>query len=158
MNSFLNQSELREGGVHDLPHIAGIMQDAFDARFGEAWTSAQCMGMLSLPGVWMVIASQGEEDMGFALARMAADEAELLLLATRPSARRRGIGGALLRAIIEESRSRMATQIHLEVRSGNDAVELYRREGFIKVGERPNYYRGKAGQLFDAHTYAREFK
>ncbi|RYG29005.1 MAG: GNAT family N-acetyltransferase, partial [Burkholderiales bacterium] len=130
--------------------------DAFDARFGEAWTSAQCMGMLSLPGVWMVIASLDGQDMGFALARLAADEAELLLLATRPASRRRGIGGALLRAVVEEARARGATQIYLEVRSGNDAVALYSREGFTKVGERSNYYRGKAGQLFDAHTYARK--
>lgn len=156
MNRILNQSELREGGAHDLPHVAIIMQDGFDPRFGEAWTSAQCMGMLSLPGVWMVIASLGDDDVGFALARMAADEAELLLLATRPSARRRGVGGALLRAVMEEARTRGATRIHLEVRSGNDAVELYRREGFAKVGERLNYYHGRAGQLFDAHTYARD--
>jgi ribosomal-protein-alanine N-acetyltransferase len=156
MSTILNQSELREGGVHDLPQVASIMQDAFDSRFGEAWTSAQCMGMLSLPGVWLVIASLGDEDNGFALARSAAGEAELLLLATRPSARRRGIGGALLRAVIAEARARHAERIHLEVRSGNDAVELYRREGFAKVGERHNYYRGKANQLFDAHTYARD--
>ncbi len=156
MSSVLNQSELREGGVHDLPQIAAIMQHAFDPRFGEAWTSAQCMGMLSLPGVWLVIASLGDEDTGFALARAAVDEAELLLLATRPSARRRGIGGALLRAVMAEADARGAERIHLEVRCGNDAVELYRREGFAKVGERRNYYRGKDNQLFDAHTYARD--
>ncbi|RYD48242.1 MAG: GNAT family N-acetyltransferase [Sphingomonadales bacterium] len=151
-------TELREGGVHDLPYVTVIMQDAFDARFGEAWTSAQCMGMLSLPGVWMVVASVDGEDMGFALARSTLDESELLLLATRPAARRRGIGGALLRAIVAEAQARGAGRIHLEVRSGNDAVELYRKEGFVKVGERLNYYRGKANQLFDAHTYARDLK
>lgn len=156
MTPVLSQSELREGGAHDLPHVTAIMQEAFEARFGEAWTSAQCMGMLSLPGVWLVIASLGEEDMGFALARLVADEAELLLLATRPRARGRGIGGALLRAIIAEADARGAGRIHLEVRSGNDAVKLYHREGFVKVGERRDYYRGKAGQLFDAHTYARD--
>lgn len=156
MSTVLNQSELREGGVHDLPQIAAIMQDAFDPRFGEAWTSAQCMGMLSLPGVWLVIASLGDKDMGFALARLAADEAELLLLATRPAARRRGVGGALLRAVMAEARARGAVRIHLEVRSGNDAVELYRSEGFTKVGERRDYYRGKVNQSFDAHTYARD--
>jgi [ribosomal protein S18]-alanine N-acetyltransferase len=44
------------------------------------------------------------------------------------------------------------------VRSGNDAVWLYRREGFEKVGERRDYYRGHGGQLFDAHTYARDLE
>jgi ribosomal-protein-alanine N-acetyltransferase len=152
----LNLTELREGGIHDLPRVAAIMQEAFDARFGEAWTSAQCMGMLSLPGVWLVIASLAGADTGFALARSTADESELLLLANRPAARRRGIGGALLRAVMAEARERGAVRIHLEVRSGNDAAQLYRREGFDKVGERRDYYRGKAGQLFDAHTYARD--
>ena len=156
MNTILNHSELREGGTQDLPEVVAIMRDAFDPRYGEAWTSAQCMGMLSLPGVWMVIASLGGRDSGFALARLVADEAELLLLATRPGARRRGVGGALLRAVIAEARARGAVRMHLEVRSGNDAVELYRREGFAKVGERRDYYRGEANQLFDAHTYARD--
>jgi len=149
-------TELREGGTHDLAQVISIMQDAFDPRFGEAWTSAQCMGMLSLPGVWMVIASVDGVDAGFALARITFDEAELLLLATRPSARRRGVGGALLRAVLAEARARGATRVHLEVRAGNDAVALYAREGFGKVGERRSYYRGKSDQLFDAHTYSRD--
>ncbi|WBY06367.1 GNAT family N-acetyltransferase [Sphingomonas sp. 7/4-4] len=156
MSSTLNITELREGGSQDLTEVIRIMQDAFDPRFGEAWTSAQCLGMLSLPGVWLVIASLDGNDAGFALARSTGDEAELLLLATRPAARRRGVAGALLRAIIAEARNRGVLQLHLEVRAGNDAVRLYRREGFEKVGERRNYYRGKTGQAFDAHTYARK--
>lgn len=156
MSSSVNLVELREGGSQDLTSVSTIMMDAFEARFGEAWTSAQCLGMLSLPGVWLVMASIDGQDAGFALSRTIADEAELLLLATRPAARRRGVAGALLRAMIEESRDRGVTRIHLEVRAGNDAVWLYRREGFEKVGERREYYRGRSGQLFDAHTYARD--
>jgi ribosomal-protein-alanine N-acetyltransferase len=156
MSGTVNLVELREGGSQDLSSVNTIMQDAFDARYGEAWTSAQCLGMLSLPGVWLVLASIAGRDAGFALARIIADEAELLLLATRPAARRRGVAGALLRAVIEEARGRGVTRIHLEVRSGNDAVWLYRREGFEKVGERREYYRGRNGQLFDAHTFARD--
>jgi len=158
MSGTVNLTELREGGAQDLTEVSRIMADAFDPRFGEAWTSAQCMGMLSLPGVWLVIASLDGGDAGFALARSTGEEAELLLLATRPSARRRGVAGALLRAIIAEAQARRVSQLHLEVRSGNDAVRLYRREGFEKVGERKNYYRGKMGQAFDAHTYARELR
>jgi ribosomal protein S18 acetylase RimI-like enzyme len=39
-----------------------------------------------------------------------------------------------------------SSKLHLEVRAGNEAVQLYRREGFDKVGERRNYYRGKTGK------------
>ena len=154
--SQVNLTELRAGGPQDLNQVSAIMQDAFDPRFGEAWTSSQCMGMLSLPGVWLTLASMDGRDVGFALVRSTGEEAELLLLATRPAARGRGIGGALLRAAIEEARDRRAATIFLEVRSGNDAIRLYQREGFGKVGERKAYYRGKNGQVFDALTYSRQ--
>ncbi|WP_448662131.1 GNAT family N-acetyltransferase [Sphingomonas sp. CJ20] len=156
MSSTLNLTELREGGVHDVPAVTRIMQAAFDPQFGEAWTSAQCLGMLSLPGVWLVVASLDGVDSGFALSRSTGEEAELLLLATLPAARRRGVAGALLRAFAAEAEARGAHQLHLEVRAGNDAVRLYRREGFEKVGERRDYYRGKTGQMFDAQTFARK--
>lgn len=158
MSTTLNLTELREGGVHDVASVGTIMQSAFDPRYGEAWTNPQCLGMLSLPGVWMVIASLNGTDSGFALARSTGDEAELLLLATAPDARRRGVAGALLRAVIEEARDRGVQQLHLEVRAGNDAVRLYRREGFEKVGERRAYYRGRDGQLFDAQTFSRALR
>ncbi|UYY57969.1 GNAT family N-acetyltransferase [Sphingomonas sp. S2-65] len=151
-------TELREGGSQDIASVNAIMQDAFDPQFGEAWTGPQCLGMMSLPGVWLVIASAEGEDAGFALAREIAGDAELLLLATRRSAQRRGIGSALVRAILAEAQERGAQQLHLEVRAGNDAVRLYRSEGFDKVGERKDYYRGKTGQLFDAQTYARRLR
>lgn len=156
MSSSFTLTELREGGIHDLPQVNAIMREAFDPRYGEAWTSAQCMGMLALPGAWLTLASFDGTDAGFALARSVLDEAELLLLATRPSARRRGVAGALLRAVIDEARNRNVGRIHLEVRAGNEAVQLYRREGFEKIGERPNYYRGRTGQSFDAHSFSRD--
>jgi ribosomal-protein-alanine N-acetyltransferase len=156
LSSTLNLTELRAGGVQDLPAVNAIMQDAFDPRYGESWTKSQCMGMLSLPGVWLTLASVADRDVGFALARSTGLEAELLLLATSPRARGRGVGGALLRAIVAEAAGRGVKDLHLEVRAGNEAIRLYSREGFTKVGERRGYYRGKAGQLFDAQTFARK--
>jgi len=152
----VNFVELREGGVQDVSAVAAIMQDAFDPRFGEAWTAAQCLGMMALPGVWLVIASLDDQDVGFALSRAAGPEAELLLLATRRPARGRGVGSALLRSVIAEAKARGIEDLHLEVRSGNDAVRLYQREGFAKVGERYHYYRGRDGNSYDAHSYSRK--
>jgi len=156
MSSTIHLTELRQGGARDLATVNSIMQEAFDPRYGEAWTSSQCMGMLSLPGVWLIVASVDGVDAGFALSRTAGPEAELLLLATRPGARGRGVGGALLRAVAVEAGERGIVDLHLEVRSGNDAIRLYHREGFSKVGERRNYYRGADGKVFDALTYAKK--
>ncbi|MFA6123891.1 MAG: GNAT family N-acetyltransferase [Sphingomonas sp.] len=147
--------DLRSGAVADLAVVDRIMQSAFDARFGEAWTHNQVLGLLAMPGVWLTIAELGREPAGFALSRRVLDEAELLLLATTPHLRRRGVAAALLRSVATDALSQGARSLHLEVRDGNEAVKLYSSEGFLKVGERRHYYRGPGGQAFDALTYRR---
>ncbi|AOH82978.1 ribosomal-protein-alanine acetyltransferase [Sphingomonas panacis] len=156
MSTMLTRVDLRSGGAVDLGTVDSIMQAAFDPRYGEAWTRNQCLGILSMPGVWLTIASIDDEPAGFALSRIIVDEVELLLLATVPSLRRRGVGSALLRAVVAESTSRGAKSLHLEVRDGNAAIRLYSESGFNKVGERRRYYRGSDGHAFDAFTFRRE--
>lgn len=134
------------------------MGGAFDPRYGEAWTSGQCLGMLALPGVWLTLASIDDRVIGFAMARSTLDEAELLLVAVDPAHRRAGVGGALLRGVFADAQARGATRLHLEVRSDNPAIGLYRAHGFTKVGERRDYYRGTDGQRRDAHTYSRTMR
>ena len=148
--------EIVHGTPADLATVNAIMAEAFDPEFGEAWTPSQCLGMIALPGVWLSIAWSGAQPAGFALARAIAGESELLLLAIRPTMRRRGIGTALLRSVIADSRERGASMLHLEVRANNEAVRLYRAQGFEKIGERREYYRGKGSKVFDAHTFSRK--
>ncbi len=147
--------EIVHGQPADLRAVNAIMSEAFDPRFGEGWTPSQCMGMLALPGVWFTLACIDGRPVGFALARTILNEGELLLLATLPTMRRRGIGGALLRAVMADARDRGADLLHLEVRANNAAVQLYRSAGFNKIGERRDYYRGNDGKVFDAHTFSR---
>ena len=156
MSTVLQMIELRTGGVADLPLVDSIMMAAFEPRFGEAWTRNQCLGILALPGVWLTMATLDGAPAGFALCRLIADEAELLLLATVPAMRRRGVAAALLRSVVADSVGQGARKLHLEVREGNDAIKLYQSTAFIKVGERRNYYRGTTGQSFHAFTYSRE--
>ena len=156
MSTVLQMIELRTGGVADLALVDSIMKAAFDPRFGEAWTRNQCLGILALPGVSLTMAALDGMPAGFALCRLAADEAELLLLATVPALRRRGVASALLRSVIADSVAEGARKLHLEVREGNDAIKLYQGTAFIKVGERRDYYRGTTGQSFHAFTYSRE--
>lgn len=156
MSTTLNMITLRPGMPADIATIDRIMQRAFDPRFGEAWTRGQCLGILAMPGVWLTLAALNGDVAGFAVARAIAGEAELLLLACLPEVRRRGVGGALLRSVINDAQDRSATKIYLEVRRGNEALDLYRSSGFLKVGERLAYYRGTSGQLYDALTFERQ--
>lgn len=149
----LRMVELASGGAGDAAALDRIMAAAFDPRFGEAWTRAQCVGILSMPGVWLTLAKVDGSPVGFALVRAILDEAELLLIAVVPDARRAGVGAALLRGTIAECRGRGVRRLHLEVRASNPAVALYTAHGFEREGVRANYYRGNGGEQHDAHTY-----
>lgn len=153
MSATLNLIELRAGTAADLGVVDTIMRRAFDPRYGEAWTRAQCLGIMAMPGVWLTLANMDGTTVGFAMMRATRDEAELLLLATDPRVRRNGVGGALLRSVFNDARDREIKQLFLEVRADNEAIGLYRSLGFAKVGERRGYYRGQGGQLFDAYTF-----
>ena len=78
---------------------------------------------------------------GFVVARRAADEVEVLLVAVAKDARRRGAGAALVAAALADAARAGAVAAHLEVRASNAAaIALYTRLGFIAVGCRPRYY------------------
>jgi ribosomal-protein-alanine N-acetyltransferase len=144
---------IEPGGMADLPDVMVAMADAFDPEYGEAWTEAQCAGILGLPGSWLLIARAGDDPAGFALLRTIAGEAELLLIAVRNRYRRQGIARALIDQAIADSTEDGVETLHLEVRDGNPAAELYRDRGFVQVGLRRDYYRGRTGKVFDALTF-----
>jgi len=144
-----------EGGILDLNAVMRVMEDSFDPAYGEAWTAPQCAGLMPMPGVWVSLARDGSDPVGFGLGRITADEAELLLLAVRRDGQRRGVGQLLLDRFIQIAGSRGARRLHLEVRDGNHAIKLYTRAGFEEVGRRKNYYTGRDGQIYDALTLAR---
>lgn len=146
----------REGGLGDLDQVMTVMNSSFDPHFGESWTAAQCAGLLPLPGVWLTLARDENGPQGFALARIVADEAELLLLAVCQDAQRRGIGKSLLDRFGRSARARGATRLHLEVREGNQAIRLYEQAGFALVGRRRDYYNGPNGMTYDALTLAKK--
>jgi len=139
-------------GIDGLADIMSVMTCAFDAQFGEAWTAAQCTGVISMPGAQLLIA-RTPRVAGFALVRTVFDEAELMLLAVRPDLQRQGIGRALLGQSIATATAAGATSYFLEVRADNPARRFYEDCGFEQVGIRPHYYRGRDGVRRDALTY-----
>jgi ribosomal-protein-alanine N-acetyltransferase len=147
---------ISEGSILDLDAVVAVMEDSFDPAYGEAWTAAQCAGLMPLPGVWLSVARQDGRTVGFALARIVLDEAELLLLAVRRDGQRSGIGQLLLDRFRLVATARGASKLHLEVRDGNPAMHLYRRAGFTEAGRRRNYYTGRDGQIYDALTLMKE--
>lgn len=148
-------AELRAVGWQELDAVMEVMEAAFDPRFGEAWTRAQCAGLLPMSGVSMTLATGGGPPLGFSLVRQVADESELLLLAVVPAARRCGIGARLMQHFIAQGARAGIRKLHLEVRDSNPAVDLYRKHDFAIEGRRHKYYRGADGQFYDALTMVR---
>lgn len=146
---------ITRGGGGELEAVMTIMARAFDARFGEAWTRAQCAGILPMSGVSLLLARSGEEAVGFSLSRRVAEEAELLLIGVVPEARGRGVATALLHRFVDDHAAAGAHHLHLEVRATNPAVSLYQRHCFTVAGRRKDYYRGRDGERFDALTMVR---
>ena len=71
----------------------------------------------------------------------AMDQAHIVVIATHPNERRRGIGELLVLATIAEALKSGATNATLEVRKSNIvARSLYRKYGFSDVGIRHRYY------------------
>jgi len=129
-------------GIAHAAVMAAIHQAAFPPA--EHWDAAAIIATLAMPGVLGLVAPDG----GMALARVAADEAELLTLAVVPHARRRGLGGTLLRAAMRQSAISGAQRMFLEVKDGNAAaLALYTRAGFAVIASRRQYYPDGASAL-----------
>ena len=117
--------------------LALIHASAFPT--GARWGAEAMALQLGLPGAFGWIDPAG----GMALARVAADEAEVLTLAVAPQARRRGLARRLLAAVMAEAADRGARSMALEVAAGNEAGRaLYEAAGFEPVGRRRGYYPG----------------
>src|SRR5262249_37536249 len=139
----------------DIPVLAALHAACFTASWDQHWTEQSFKDVLGMPGAGALIAAIGSEPVGFALARIAADEAELLLIATRPDYRRGGHGHALLEHMLGVLQRGGAKQVFLEVAEPNaGALRFYQASGFREVGRRAGYFRGET--TVDALVLARD--
>ena len=145
------QPLLRPLGALDLDRAAALHAEAF-VPFGErAWTRQDMAELLASPGVAGLLLEVDGADVGIAIYRVAADEAELITIAVRPAHRRRGWARRLLAAVIDHVRSAGARALFLEVAADNPAAQaLYQLSGFCTAGSRPAYFQRGEGRAADA--------
>lgn len=121
--------------------MAAIHASAFPPA--EAWNAAAIAGLLATPGCFA-----HHRGGAFILARVAADEAEVLTLATAPAARRQGLARALLDQAAATAIAMGAETMWLEVAEINlPALGLYSSLGFETSGRRPGYYANNVSAL-----------
>lgn len=124
------------------PVLAALHAEAFE----ESWTEAAFAELLAMPGATATLALLAGQPAALLLTRQAADEAEIIILATRPAARRRGLARQLVERQLSELVNQGVRTIFLEVAESNSAArELYASLGFAQAGQRNGYYKRNGG-------------
>ena len=124
--------------------LAALHAEAME--FPRPWDRQAFQGFLDFPGTILVAGPDG-----FALGRVVADEAELLTVAVRPGARRRGIAARCLAEFHGRAADKGATRAFLEVAATNaGARALYSGAGYAEDGRRRAYYALPDGTSVDA--------
>jgi [ribosomal protein S18]-alanine N-acetyltransferase len=123
-----------------------VLAQLHAACFKQGWSVASFEQLLAVPGTFGLIACQETTHVGFALARVAADEAEILSVGVCDAARRRGVATQILVEAAGRSAAAGAAKLFLEVgRENAAALALYRKLGFRQVGCRAAYYNDGSG-------------
>ena len=110
------------------------------ASFTVPWTTDMLLSLCFPPNIGLIEEENGEI-LGYIGMDSVADEGQILTLATKEGARRRGVASHLLSEGERRLRSLGVKNVFLEVRVSNTAArKLYEKSGFTVVGKRKNYY------------------
>jgi ribosomal-protein-alanine N-acetyltransferase len=123
----------------DAAAVTEILKGSPEA---SQWTEWGFRELLGWRGVLALVSEDDRKVIGFIIGRQVGGEAEILNAAVIVARRRKGEGGALLKAVMDEFRARRVSRVFLEVRESNEAgIAFYQKHGFSKTGRRAGYYR-----------------
>ena len=128
-------------GFDDLEQILEIENSSFLSPWSQRLFQEELENPLSR--VFLLKRPGGEKltVMGYICLWLVSDEAHILKIAVRPSARRKGVASMLLQFALDYSCRRNIVKAVLEVREHNHPARcFYSKCGFVLVGVRPRYY------------------
>lgn len=124
----------------DVEACVQLERELFDH---SPWSAEQFWGELAhVPETrWVAVHEDAEGIDGYVCLAAVPPEGDVQTIAVAPRSQGRGLGRALLDALLEEARRRGCTQVFLEVLDTNEAaIALYERSGFERQGRRRDYY------------------
>jgi [ribosomal protein S18]-alanine N-acetyltransferase len=139
--------------LRDAPKLARL----HGASFHRGWGEAEFENMLAERNTLVHRLRIGRKMIGFAVSRMAADEAEILSIVVAASHRGRGLSRDLLLTHLGHLAGRGVRTVFLEVEENNQpARRLYDRAGFGVAGRRERYYQQPGGEQLNALLMRRD--
>jgi ribosomal-protein-alanine N-acetyltransferase len=122
-------------------HIEDVIPIEADLFGAEQWTDGMFWSELANGHYYLVAQDSSGSVVGYGgLASSPPDEAWVQNIAVRRSDQHRGIGRALLDALLDHARTDGSSAVLLEVAVDNPAQKLYASYGFDGVGVRKGYY------------------
>jgi len=154
-------SELWGGGAAAIEPAtlrdAARLAQLHGASFHRGWGEGEFEAMLAERNTLVHRLRIGRKTIGFAVSRLAADEAEILSIAVAFSHRGRGLSRNLLLTHLGHLAGRGVRTVFLEVEENNQpARRLYDRAGFTVAGRRERYYRQASGEQLNALLMRRD--
>lgn len=132
---------IREMELDDLAQVMPIEEE----NFSTPWTETGFFTFLIREDALFLVAEEEGEILGYLGILTVLDEGDITNVSVKKSARRRGVGSALVKELIQRMEKRGVTAIHLEVRRSNEpAIRLYEQQGFVRDGLRKGYYESPA--------------
>ncbi|MET0969782.1 MAG: ribosomal protein S18-alanine N-acetyltransferase [Tardiphaga sp.] len=139
--------------LRDVAALAGLHA----ASFHRGWGEAEFDQMLRDGNTLVHRLRLHGRVIGFAVSRIAADEAEVLSVAVAPKCRGRGLSRDLFLTQLGHLAGRGVKTVFLEVEENNaPARRLYERSGFVMVGRRERYYKEANGVEMNALVMRRD--
>lgn len=130
---------IRSAVLSDLPAVLALERASPTAAH---WSEAEYRLIFdagALPRTLLV--AETAFTVGFIVVRTAGTDWEIENVVVHPQHRGRGLGLALVSAVIAQARAAAIQSVVLEVRTSNAAARaLYARAGFAQVGVRSRYY------------------
>lgn len=121
-------------------HLDGVCKIE-NACFSHPWSRQSIEAELNNETSLFLAAVENGEVAGYIGMSMVLDEGYIFNVAVDVRYRKKGIGSALINELVTYGKKNGFAFITLEVRQSNEAARsLYSKFGFIKVGERKNYY------------------
>ena len=109
--------------------------------FSHPWSKQSLEEELNNETSLFLVAKEENEVIGYIGMSIVIDEGYIFNVAVRKNHRNKGVATALINELVTYGKKNNFSFITLEVRESNlPAISLYSKFGFIKAGERKNYY------------------
>ena len=109
--------------------------------FSHPWSKQSLEEELNNETSLFLVAKEENEVIGYIGMSIVIDEGYIFNVAVRESYRNKGVATALINELVTYGKKNNFSFITLEVRESNlPAISLYSKFGFIKAGERKDYY------------------